>query len=65
MRSFGYEDSEGTVHKVYELDKVTYLCDEGVAMGKRFTGSMVGMFAYSPKEQFRGRFRDFYYQENI
>ena len=28
---------------VSELPRVYYLCDEGIRMGKRFTGAMVGM----------------------
>lgn len=34
------------------LDRVYYLCDEGLKKGKRFTGAMVGMYAYdgAPKE---------------
>ncbi|WP_242839071.1 hypothetical protein [Butyrivibrio sp. MC2021] len=29
------------------LDNVYYLCDEGLKKGKRFTGAMMGMYAYS------------------
>ena len=32
------------------LEHVYYLCDEGIKMGKRFTGAMVGMYAYAGKE---------------
>jgi xylan 1,4-beta-xylosidase len=28
------------------LDNVYYLCDEGIQMGKRFTGALVGLYAY-------------------
>ena len=30
------------------LDHVTYLCDEGVSLGKRFTGAAFGVAAYGP-----------------
>ena len=29
------------------LDNVYYLCDEGIKKGKRFTGAMVGMYAFA------------------
>ena len=29
------------------LDNVYYLCDEGLKKGKRFTGAMIGMYAYA------------------
>lgn len=46
-----------------ELDNVYYLCDEGISMGKRFTGAMVGMYAYSGKEPLFIEFEDFRYRE--
>lgn len=33
--------------KVATLDHVYYLCDEGLKKGKRFTGAMIGMYAYA------------------
>ncbi len=33
--------------KVDVLPDVNYLCDEGLKKGKRFTGAMLGMYAYS------------------
>ena len=33
--------------KVDVLSNVYYLCDEGLKKGKRFTGAMVGMYAYA------------------
>ncbi|MBQ9142406.1 MAG: family 43 glycosylhydrolase [Lachnospiraceae bacterium] len=33
------------------LENVYYLCDEGIKMGKRFTGAMAGIYAYAGKEQ--------------
>ncbi len=44
------------------LDNVYYLCDEGIKMGKRFTGAMTGMFAYAGEEPFFAKFREFLYQ---
>jgi len=29
------------------LNNVYYLCDEGLKKGKRFTGAMVGMYAFA------------------
>ena len=33
--------------KVAVLENVYYLCDEGLKKGKRFTGAMIGMYAYA------------------
>lgn len=41
----GYQEDE--FEKVAVLDNVYYLCDEGLKKGKRFTGAMVGMYAYA------------------
>ncbi len=39
---------DGVEYKeVSKLDNVYYLCDEGLRKGKRFTGAMIGMYAYS------------------
>lgn len=49
-RSFYYSyDGEAYFHFV-TLDNVNYLCDEGLKKGKRFTGAMVGMYAYGGQE---------------
>ncbi len=46
------------------LHDVNYLCDEGLSKGKRFTGALVGMFAYSNSDdRFRARFRDIRYND--
>lgn len=34
------------------LENVYYLCDEGIKMGKRFTGAMAGIYAYAGKDAF-------------
>lgn len=46
-----------------ELPNVYYLCDEGISMGKRFTGAMTGIYGYAGKEPLFIRFRKFDYQE--
>ncbi len=45
------------------LDNVYYLCDEGIKMGKRFTGAMVGVYVYSGQyeERLIGEFKDLKY----
>lgn len=49
-RSFYYSyDGVDYTHFV-TLDNVYYLCDEGLNKGKRFTGAMVGMYAYAGEE---------------
>ncbi|MDD5828328.1 MAG: family 43 glycosylhydrolase [Lachnospira sp.] len=42
---FSYDNKEYI--KSAALDNVYYLCDEGLKKGKRFTGAMVGMYAYA------------------
>ncbi len=44
------------------LSDVYYLCDEGVSMGKRFTGAMVGMYAYAGESELNVTFADFVYE---
>ena len=34
----------------YLLENVYYLCDEGIRMGKRFTGAMLGIYAYAGRD---------------
>lgn len=46
-----------------ELPNVYYLCDEGISMGKRFTGAMTGIYGYAGEEPLFIRFRKFDYQE--
>ncbi len=41
---FSYDGEE--YQHVDTLTNVYYLCDEGLKKGKRFTGAMVGMYAY-------------------
>ena len=35
------------IKTIISLDNVYYLCDEGIRKGKRFTGAMIGMYAYA------------------
>ncbi len=45
-----------------QLEDVYYLCDEGVSMGKRFTGAMLGMYAYAGGKKLEAEFKDFIYE---
>lgn len=49
------------------LENVYYLCDEGISRGKRFTGAMVGVYAYSGQEECRlvGEFRNMVYTSEM
>lgn len=63
-----YYDSKGTFppedcQRAETLENVCYLCDEGIAMGKRFTGAMVGMYGYGGEHPLFVEFEDFYYRE--
>lgn len=73
-RSFYYRAGEAKVRDTgeacqkaytlaYTLEPVTYLCDEGVKMGKRFTGATMGLFAYGSGGSFYGEFKAFSYKE--
>ena len=46
-RVFSYSYNEKEYKKVAALDNVYYLCDEGYNKGKRFTGAMIGMYAFA------------------
>lgn len=59
-----YYAAAGEAWKTAEtLSNVYYLCDEGISMGKRFTGAMVGMYGYAGGEQLFIEFQNFCYQE--
>ncbi|MCD8379829.1 MAG: family 43 glycosylhydrolase [Lachnospiraceae bacterium] len=54
---------EGEAWQEYlTLGNVYYLCDEGIQMGKRFTGAMVGMYAYAGKEPYTAKIQGFSYE---
>ena len=63
-RRFYFGEKEGKRTIAVELPNVYYLCDEGIRMGKRFTGAMVGMYGYSGGSSLQIEFRDFKYAEN-
>ncbi len=54
---------KGIETDVKSLENVYYLCDEGIRMGKRFTGAMVGMYAYAGEKELYADFKDFRYKE--
>ncbi len=62
-RRFYYKEEESDVTIVTELSDVYYLCDEGIRMGKRFTGAMVGMYGYAGDIPLYTEFVDFNYTE--
>ena len=45
------------------LEEVTYLSDEGLKVGKRFTGAMIGVYAYGNGEDLFVPFGHFRYRE--
>lgn len=47
--------------EVAALKNVYYLCDEGLKRGKRFTGAMLGVFAYAGLKEYRADFTAFSY----
>lgn len=55
----------GTAEEVVSLNNVYYLCDEGLKRGKRFTGAMLGVFAYAGSQDFTADFSDFTYDNAI
>lgn len=65
QRSFFYRINGGERKTVAELQNVYYLCDEGLKKGKRFTGAMVGLFAYAGDKNYRAKFSNFFYKINI
>ena len=46
-RVFYYSIDGVNYRKVYTADNIYYLCAQAIKKGKRFTGAMVGMYAYS------------------
>jgi len=46
-RSFYYSLNGVDFIELVKLDNVYYLCDEGLKKGKRFTGAMIGMYAFA------------------
>ncbi len=50
-RTFYYSYDGEEYEKYLHLDNVYYLCDEGIKKGKRFTGAMLGLYAYAGEEK--------------
>lgn len=61
-RRFSFDCGNGS-SVAAELKNVYYLCDEGIAMGKRFTGAMVGVYAYAGEKDLFAQFEYFSYKE--
>lgn len=62
-RSFYYTAAGRDVKTVEKLSDVYYLCDEGIPLGKRFTGAMVGMYGVAKNAPLSIEFINFHYQE--
>lgn len=45
-RTFFCQIGEGEEMELAVRERLTYLCDEGLNIGKRFTGPMIGIYAY-------------------
>lgn len=59
-RSFSFSMDGKEFKTLCELSNVYYLCDEGVKKGKRFTGALVGMYAYSGDEESLKAYFDYF-----
>ena len=60
-RKFSYQIGTERI-QLANLDNVYYLCDEGIRMGKRFTGAMIGMYAYAGETPLEVEFVEFDYE---
>jgi len=54
---FLYQFEGNSLEEVFALSEVTYLCDEGLKMGKRFTGTTIGVFAYAGEKEMEVAFK--------
>lgn len=64
----GYNNGKGdeALFKIEDkANDVYYLCDEGIKMGKRFTGALVGMYAYDEAGALKAEFSNFSYEEIV
>lgn len=59
---FAEKQPDTEVCRGIKLEHVYYLCDEGLSRGKRFTGAMVGMYAYAGEQEITVKFTDFIYK---
>lgn len=62
-RTFYYTLKDGSIKKLGTLENVYYLCDEGLKKGKRFTGALVGMYAYAGHESLEVSYEYFKYNK--
>lgn len=60
-RRFSYQIGKERI-QICKLSNVYYLCDEGIRMGKRFTGAMTGMYAYGGDKELFVQFLEFKYE---
>ena len=60
-RKFSYQIGSEKI-QLAKLSNVYYLCDEGIRMGKRFTGAMIGMYAYAGEKELTAEFLEFDYE---
>ena len=60
-RTFCYCCGKQETEPLGTLENVYYLCDEGIRKGKRFTGAMIGVYAYAAEECLKVNFKDFQY----
>ncbi|MDE5804641.1 MAG: family 43 glycosylhydrolase [Lachnospiraceae bacterium] len=60
-RTFYAQVDSGEKEEIAALKNVYYLCDEGLKRGKRFTGAMLGVFAYAGSQDFAADFSGFTY----
>ena len=61
-RTFSVSYDGVSYENVAVLENVCYLCDEGLKKGKRFTGAMVGMYAYGAGRKMYAAFDRFEYE---
>lgn len=61
QRRFSYSYDGEAYSDMGVIENVDYLCDEGLNLGKRFTGAMVGMYVYGCNESLHIPFSHFDY----
>lgn len=62
-RSFYYSEDGKNWMEIGSIACVDYLCDEGHTIGKRFTGAMIGVYAYGGEKALTGVFNQFSYEK--
>ena len=60
-RSFSFSISNSEMESLGALENVYYICDEGIRKGKRFTGAMIGVYAFAGEAECKVSFADFQY----